>query len=139
MEKQNRCQQDPDTDFEIHFYEGILRRRADFIQVLSVLGDIYTRKGLSEKGLQIDKKLAQLRPDDPVVLYNLACSYSLVNQVDKAYAAMKLAIDSGYDDFPFLEKDNDLKNLMNDRRFKMFYSRVKRQRTELQEKEKQKS
>lgn len=137
MEQQKRYKLESDTDFEIKFYEGILSRRADFVQVLSALGDLYTRKGLSEKGLEIDKKLAQLRPDDPLVLYNLSCSYSLLNQIDKSLAAIKLAIDAGYDDFPFLEKDSDLKNLLSDRRFQLFYSGIRSQKGTLKEQEKQ--
>jgi hypothetical protein len=125
MEKPEPIKTDPETDFEVSFYEGILKYAGDFIQALSVLGDIYTRQGLHEKGLEIDKKLARLRSDDPVVLYNLACSYSLVNQIDKAFETMKLAIECGYDDFPFLEQDRDLKNLLSDSRFQGFFSRVK--------------
>jgi len=114
-----------DIDYEIAFLEGVVEKSQDFLQALSALGDLYTRKGLHEKGLEIDKRLSQLRYDDPIVFYNLACSYSLVNKVDRAFEAMKLAIENGYDDFVYLEKDRDLINLLNDNRFKKHLSRIK--------------
>ena len=41
------------------------------------LGDAYTKTGQWEKGLQIDQRLARLCPDNALVFYNLACSYSV--------------------------------------------------------------
>jgi tetratricopeptide (TPR) repeat protein len=114
-----------DIDFEIQFYEGILKKRGDFLQALVALGDLYTKKGLYEKGLMIDQRLSRLKSDDPIVLYNLACSYSLVNKVDEAYEAIKRAIRCGYDDFSYLEQDSDLANLQKDSRFQRYFSKFK--------------
>ena len=112
-------------DFEIRFYEDLIAENQDFFQALMALGDLYTKRGLYEKGLAVDKKLAKMRPEDPYILYNLACSYSLVNNLDKAYHVMKLAIDSGYTDFEFLEQDHDLENLLKDERFIKYFSHKK--------------
>ena len=114
--------------FEIRFYEGVLEHKPDFIQALMALADCYTRDGQHEKGLVLDKQLSQLRPEDPYILYNLSCSYSLLNQVDKAFETMKLAIDGGYDDFRFLAKDQDLENLRNDQRFREYLLQFKNKR-----------
>ena len=109
-------------DFELHFFEAILNRKPDFIEALIALGDLYTKKGFYQKGLEIDLRLVQLRPEDPTILYNLACSYSLVNNLDEALAAIKLSIDKGYDDLGHLEWDGDLHNLRQDVRFQKFLS-----------------
>jgi tetratricopeptide (TPR) repeat protein len=114
-----------DMDFEIDFYERILAEKGDFLQALMALGDLYTKRGFYEKGLAIDKRLVQLQPEDPYVLYNLACSYSLLNQLDKARQVIKLAILSGYSDWDFLEKDTDLINLLKDDDFKQYLSKMK--------------
>jgi len=121
----NQNKQSSDLDFEITFYEGLIRRKADFLQALIMLGDLYTKKGLYEKGLDIDKKLVRLRPEDPFILYNLACSYALVNEIDKAFAVMKLAVACGYEDFGHLEHDPDLVNLRRDGRFADYLSQIK--------------
>jgi len=114
------------TDFEIAFYEGVLRKRPQFVQALMNLGDLYTKKGL-----EIDRKLSALRPDDPLVFYNLACSYSLMNDVDASLTAIKHAIRCGYDDFKYLLHDQDLKNLFKDDRFHQYLSHLKRRKRDM--------
>ena len=114
-----------DLDFEIRFYEGILEKKGDFFQALMALGNLYTQKGLYQKGLAVDEKLARLRPKDPLVLYNLACSYSLLNKISQAFKAMKDAFSCGYNDFDYLENDGDLANLLKDTRFKEYLLAIK--------------
>ena len=101
-----------DIDFEISFYENILKSTPDFIEALSAIGDLYTRAGLWQKGLDVDIKLSHLRPEDAIVHYNLACSYALLNQTRAALGSLTKAIDFGYDDFEHLKGDTDLDNLL---------------------------
>jgi tetratricopeptide (TPR) repeat protein len=112
-----RRQKDEDLDFQLAFYEGIVRENPDFAEALIVLGEIYTKKGLYEKGLSMDKKLSRLRPDSPIVHYNLACSLSLLRDIAGSFKALKRAIELGYDDFLFMRNDPDLSNLRGDERF----------------------
>ncbi|MCK5179515.1 MAG: hypothetical protein KAR32_08285 [Candidatus Omnitrophica bacterium] len=114
-----------DIAFEIAFYNGLIQKNPNFVEALAALGDLYTRAGLHKEGLAVDEKLIQLKPDDPVVLYNLACSYSLLKDIDKAFRAFKKAINCGYFDFEHLEQDDDLSNLRKDRRFKRYLARIK--------------
>ncbi len=106
-----------DLEFEIHFFEGVTKRDKDFIEALQILGDAYTKTGQWEKGLLVDKRLARLCPDNPLVFYNLACSYSLMSRLDAAFAALRKAVKLGYDDTKWLTKDPDLENLRKDSRF----------------------
>ena len=124
MTKKEAKKQD-DLDFEVQFYEAVLKESPQFFEALAALGDIYTKIGQYEKGLAMDKKLLKLRPTDPTVLYNLACSYSLVGEVDKSLEAIKLAVDCGYDDLKYLNGDRDLENLRRDERFQQFFSKIK--------------
>lgn len=118
-----------DMDFEIQFYERILTDKPDFIEALIALGDLYTKRGCYEKGLDVDRKLSRLRSEDPVVLYNLACSYSLLSDVDKAFSVIKLALQCGYDDFDHLEQDNDLLNLRNSPPFQQYLTQFRREKS----------
>ncbi len=113
-----------DIDFEIRFIEGIIQKKSDFIEGLTALGDLYTKKGLYQKGLEIDERLSQLRPRDPYVLYNLACSYSLLNRFDKAFSTLRLAVDCGYRDFEYLKQDGDLAALRQDSRYSEFLANL---------------
>ena len=114
------------SDFELSFLERLAKDNPNFVDALIPLAEAYTHKGLYEKGLEIDKQLAKLRGKDPVVQYNLACSFALVGKKDEAFLTLKRAIQFGYTDFEHMEHDSDLKNLREDPRFKTLTS-VKKQ------------
>lgn len=117
-----------DVDFEIKFYEGVVKTNPDFVDALSALGDLYTKKGLFEKGLEIDVRLSRLKPKDPMVLYNLACSYALLDHLNSSFNAIKKSIKCGYDDFDYLFKDKDLEKLRDLDIFKQYFAGVKKRR-----------
>ena len=100
-----------DLDTKIEFIEGLVRRDPDYVDALQLLGDHYTQRGRFPEGLQVDERLASLEPQNSLVFYNLACSYSLTGQFDRAAAALEKALSLGYRDFAWLAKDPDLKNL----------------------------
>ncbi len=117
-----------DLDYEICFYEGVLAKRPDFIEALMALGDLYTKRGLFDKGLCVDQKLLALKPRDPVVLYNLACSYSLTGDIENALASLRTAVECGYRDLDHIMNDGDLNNLRDDDRFFTFIEDLKSRR-----------
>ncbi|MFC1624528.1 tetratricopeptide repeat protein [Candidatus Omnitrophota bacterium] len=112
-----------DPDFEISFYENLLKEKPDYIEALVALGDDYTKKGRYEEGLKIDERLVRLKPDDPLVHYNLACSYSLVKRADESFKTIIKAIDLGYRDFRYMESDPDLEFIRKDPRYKELLSK----------------
>jgi len=107
-------------EFEIAFYERLLQEHPNFIEALIAVGEAYTRRGWHDKGLAVDLKLTQLKPDDSTVWYNLACSYSLLQHFDEALHALRNAITLGYDDFRHLESDPDLRALRQSQQFRRF-------------------
>ena len=117
-----------DVEFEIAFYENILKQTPDFIEALIAIGDLYTRAGFWQKGLDVDLKLTQLRSDDAVIFYNLACSYALLNQTRPALSALSKAIELGYNDFKHLREDPDMENLLKDQHVQEFLAQVERKR-----------
>ena len=112
------------SDFEINFYKKLLERKPDFADALHALGNAYTRRGLYEEGLEIDRQLSIIKPDDPIVFYNLACSYSLVGKIDEALRCLKKAVILDYDDFSYMEEDPDLENVRRDPRYKDFREKL---------------
>ena len=108
--KTNRASQ-RDLDTKINFLAGIVRRDPDYVDALQLLGDHYTQRGLFQEGLKVDERLAQLEPTSSLVFYNLACSYSLTDQFERAAEALDRALDLGYRDFTSLARDPDLKKL----------------------------
>ena len=100
-----------ELDTKIQFIEGIVRRDPDYVDALQLLGDHYTQRGRFTEGLNVDERLARLQPRNPLVFYNLACSYSLTDEFERAFLALNQAIELGYRDFKWLAKDPDLKKL----------------------------
>ena len=104
-------QEKRDLDIEIGFLEGVVQRDPQYVDALQLLGDDYTKRGKYLSGLQIDQKLTDLRPCDPLVFYNLACSFCLTRNFKEAADALEGAIDLGYRDFKWLAEDPDLHEL----------------------------
>lgn len=105
-------------DFEIEFYQGILKRHPEYVDALRILGNNLTIKGRFADGLAIDLRLVQLRPRDFLAHYNLACSFSLLRQTEPALAALRRAIELGYRDYRYLSQDRDLENIRHDPRYR---------------------
>lgn len=98
-------------DFEIEFFERILSRDPNQLEVLLNLGELFTQKGCHRRALQVDLRLAQLRPRCPTVMYNLACSHAQLKQASEALAALRQAVVLGYSDLDYLISDPDLESL----------------------------
>jgi tetratricopeptide (TPR) repeat protein len=113
-----------DLDVEISFLEGVIRRDPNYVEALQILGDAYTKRGDYERGLEIDRRLAALCPNDSLVLYNLACSLALTHQKDEAFRALERAIALGYRDVRWLQRDDDLKPLRDDPRFEKLIQKL---------------
>lgn len=104
------------------FTLGILRtesaRHPENVEALSEYANLLTRSGRYQEGLEVDLRLAALRPTDPFVHYNLACSYAMLGEKEKAFEQLARAVELGYDDREFLLSDTDLKSLREDPRFR---------------------
>ncbi|MBM4072749.1 MAG: tetratricopeptide repeat protein [Planctomycetes bacterium] len=113
-----RPQEQNQLDFEIEFYGGILERHPGFVDVLRVQGNNLTLKGRYADGMQIDKRLVSLRPQDPLAHYNLACSYALLKRPEQALKTLRRAVELGYRDFRYMREDRDLDSIRHDPRFR---------------------
>ena len=112
-------------DVEIGFIEGVVRKDPSFVEALQILGDDYTKRGRFDDGLKVDEQLADLRPQDATVLYNLACSYSLTGQTEQAFDALQRSLAAGYDDFKWLAQDPDLEAVRKHPRYKEVRAQIK--------------
>jgi tetratricopeptide (TPR) repeat protein len=118
-----------DLDIKIGFMEGLVRRDPDYADALQLLGDHYTQRGLYAEGLEVDERLARLEPSNAVVFYNLACSYSLTDQFDRAALALEKALSLGYRDFAWLAKDPDLKKFRQQPAYDEIKARIRRMKS----------
>src|SRR3954465_4023033 len=105
-------------DFELGFYTNVLCRYEGYVDVLRAHGNNLTMKGRYEDGLVIDQKLIQIRPNDPLAYYNLACSCALLHRPDQALKTLRRAVELGYRDFRYMREDRDLDSIRHDPRFR---------------------
>ena len=119
-------EQQRDLDIKIGFMEGVVRRDPGYVEALQVLGDDYTKRGRYVAGLKVDEQLSHLRPDDPLVQYNLACSYSLTGNFNQAAAALGRALDLGFSDLKWLAKDPDLAALRDHPLYKNIRAKLRK-------------
>ncbi len=94
--------------FERKFFSEILMKDPENVDCLKALAHDCTLAGRYEEGLHLDLRLSTLCPEDPVVTYNLACSYSLTRQEDKSLETLFRAMKQGYSDFEHMIADPDL-------------------------------
>src|SRR5690242_16255842 len=129
--KKMRRRESKDLDIKIQFMEGIVRRDPAYVEALQLLGDHYTQRGRFDEGLKVDEQLSRLEPTNPLVFYNLACSYSLIGQVDMAAAALERALSLGYRDFKWLAKDPDLRLLRKHPIFRAIEDKIQRMKVKV--------
>jgi tetratricopeptide (TPR) repeat protein len=115
-----------ELDVEISFLEGLVRRDPAYVDALQLLGDDYTQRGRFQDGLQVDQKLTELDPRNPLSYYNLACSLSLTGKIDEAARALDSALDLGYRDFKWMSRDPDLKALRKHEQYVRLREKIRR-------------
>ena len=120
-----------DLDVKIGFMEGLVRRDPDYVDALQLLGDHYTQRGRYPEGLKVDERLARLEPRNPLVYYNLACSYSLTEQFDRAVLMLEKALQLGYRDFSWLAKDPDLRKLRQQPGYRAIEATIRRMKIKI--------
>jgi tetratricopeptide (TPR) repeat protein len=120
-----------ELDVKISFLEGLIRRDPQYVDALQILGDHYTQRGEYEHSLQVDEQLSRLEPRNPLVFYNLACSYSLNREFDRAAASLEKALLLGYRDFKWLAKDPDLQPLRQHPLYRGIETKIRNMRVKI--------
>lgn len=120
-----------DLDVKIRFLEGIVGRDPQYVDALQILGDHYTQRGKYNYSLKVDEQLSRLEPCNPLVFYNLACSYSLNGEFDLAAAALEQALSLGYSDFKWLARDPDLRRLRKHPVFRSIEDKIRRMKVKV--------
>ena len=116
-----------DPAFEIAFFESVLRRDPGYVDVVEILGGLYTKQGRIADGLKMDRKLVKLQPSNATAHYNLACSLALSRRKADALRSLRQAVHFGYRDFDWMQQDPDLDELKQHPEFLSLLSQLKPQ------------
>ncbi len=114
-----------DYDRASQSYENAIRHNpacAKFL--LAFLGLCCQRLGLYQRALRTYEEALRLNPDAKEIHYGLACTYSLINDPGHALPHLERAVELGYVDRGYIEKDADLDNIRNEPRFQDSLSRL---------------
>ena len=82
-----------------------------------------TALGESEKAREWNRRALAMDPDDPSVLYNIACAFATENQPDEAIDALTKALNNGFGHWKWIEHDIDLNSLRDKPAFLALLSR----------------
>ena len=116
-----------DPEFEMNFFESVLRRDPAYTEVVEILGGLYTKHGRIADGLRMDRKLVKLLPQNATAHYNLACSLALLKRKADAIKSLREAVSLGYKDFDWMQQDPDLDGLKQDPGFNALLAQLKPQ------------
>jgi tetratricopeptide (TPR) repeat protein len=115
--------------FETGIAAAFLRAEPGHREALEMLGHALTRQGKHLDALEVDRQLVGMEPDNAYVRYNLACSLSNLGKVEEALKELEAAIELGYDDLSYMQKDPDLERVRKDPRYRRLLEKGKKGRT----------
>ncbi len=96
----------------------------DDARALNLGATIWSNLGETEKALEFAKRSLAIDPEDPQLLYNVACVYSIEGMKEEAINCLGRAIDKGYGHREWIEHDSDLNFLRSDSRFHALMERL---------------
>src|SRR3954464_15077200 len=114
-----------DPEFDMGFYESVLKRDPAYVDVIEILGGLYTKHGRIADGLKMDRKLVKLQPRNATAHYNLACSLALAKRKSDALRELREAVQLGYRDFDWMLQDPDLEPLKQHPEFQALLQTLK--------------
>ena len=105
------------TAMELIFFPQYLFKHPDdarahlfFAQALSISGRYKEAKSEAASAME-------LNPNDPLMMYNLACFYSFLNEKDLAIESLQKSINAGHEDYEWFKRDPDLDNIRSDPKY----------------------
>ena len=106
---------------EIAIFEAQLKKTPEDARVRVLLSANYAYLGrMDDAQREIDLAMA-LRPDDTMILYNIACTLCEMDRTKEAMAALKKAWEAGYQNPVWTRQDPDLAKLHGDPEFERLY------------------
>jgi serine/threonine protein kinase/Flp pilus assembly protein TadD len=71
-----------------------------------------------ERAVAFAKQAMQVDPEDPMLLYNVACTYAQLGMPEQSLDALERSVEKGWGDKNWIEHDSDLDPIREDARYK---------------------
>src|SRR5438105_11740707 len=85
-----------------------LELNPDDSRALNLGATILAKLGEKERAIDLMRRSVAIDPEDPMLLYNAACTFSMVGELDEALSTLEHAVEKGFGDKEWIERDNDL-------------------------------
>ena len=105
----------------IQVLEAHLRKMPEDARGRTLLATDYTQMGRSDDAVREANLAMALRPNDAVVLYNVACTFGQLGRKPDCLGALRKAWEAGFKDPSWARRDPDLAILHGDPEFEKLY------------------
>jgi len=106
---------------QVEIYEGHLRKVPEDARARVLLGSDYAELNRPEDAMREGNLAMALRPDDAIIMYNVACLFTNMNKKPEAMRALRKAWEGGFTDPQWARQDPDLAPLHDDPEFDRLY------------------
>jgi non-specific serine/threonine protein kinase len=106
---------------EIAIYEGHVRKVPEDARARVLLANCLAHQGRFDDAQREADMAMALRPDDTMILYNVACVYCQMNNAKDALVALTKAKETGYRSAAWVRQDPDLALLHGNPEFERLY------------------
>ncbi len=108
----NRSEEEKEaTEFALKAARKRLSLNPDEVRALYLGAACLAVLGETDEAMEWADRAKKMEPNDPGVLYNLACVYASLNQVERAMSTLEDAIANGFANKSWLVNDSSLGNL----------------------------
>ncbi|HEX6575823.1 MAG TPA: protein kinase, partial [Gemmatimonadaceae bacterium] len=103
----------------VKLIEARLQLDPDDVRAANLGAAVYAGIGNRDRALELASRSLAIDPDDPMLLYNVACSYLKFDDMhEEAMSVLERAIDKGFGHKEWIDHDPDLDSLRDHPRFK---------------------
>ena len=97
--------------------EERLELNPDDARACNLVSTKYAMLGDSERAVQFAERSLSIDPEDPMLLYNVACTYARLEMHGDAMRCLEGAVDKGFGHREWIDHDPDLNSLRDNPRF----------------------
>jgi tetratricopeptide (TPR) repeat protein len=101
-------------------YQKALQHNKGFQEAIINISTAYMKSEMFDKALEMLLAGQRQFPESSLIDYNLACYYSLTENLEAGLSSLQKAVGKGYKQFKEMESDPDLKNLRQSGEYKVW-------------------